>query len=262
MDAFLNSLEKKFGRFQIHGLANKLLILKGMLALVIMLRSSVANDLLTGRLIPFKPLNDLVVLFFFPPRTVSGGFDIIWVFFAFYIFFLCGNSLEKLWGGFRFNLFIFSYLVLTFCFLQIFPVNPLVYAQDLIYLVSFLAFAIYFPNIEFLIFFVLPVKVKWLGCLMAAAYTLTSFTGEGRSFFDKGFAFVAVLNVLVIFLYNYFYTVKTTQRTKAFKKKVEQPKNRAFHTCAECGITDLDDPELEFRVSADDGRDYCINHSK
>ena len=262
MNAFLDSLEQKFGRFSIHGLTNKLLILKGVVVFIALFRPQALTDLVLGKLIPFKPITDFLVLLCFPPQTIGGGLDIIWVFFAFYIFFMCGNSLERLWGTFRFNLFIFSYLVLTFCFIQIFPVQPSVYAQDLVYLTTFMAFAIFFPNIEFLIFFVLPVKVKWLGCISAAFYTLAHIVASERTFFDRTFAILAVMNVLVIFLYRRFYNVKHSQRAKSFQKKVEVPKGQAFHTCSECGITDLDDPELEFRVSAVDGRDYCEKHYK
>ena len=262
MEAFLNSLERKFGRFAIQGLTTKLLILKGMMVLVALGRPAILDDLVNYRLVPTKPLTDLVVLVCFPPQTIGGGFDIIWVFFAFYILFLCGKSLEQLWGNFRFNLFVFSYVVLTFCFVQVLSVNPVVYAQDLIYLNCFLAFAIFFPNIEFLIFFVLPVKVKWLGWVSVALYTLSNIMRDGLTFFDRAFAVIAVLNVIVIFLYRYFYAAKNAQRVREFQKKVEVPKSKSFHVCAECGITDLDDPEMEFRVSAEDGKDYCINHIK
>lgn len=272
MDAFLNSLEKKFGRFTIHGLTNKLLILKGVVvALTLFNGGRFIADSINN-----KVISDLITVCLYPPRFMGKGFDFLWLFFAFYIFYLCGNSLEKLWGSFRFNLFVFSYFVIAFCFSQITGIRAL--PDDFLYLSTFMAFAIFFPNVEFLIFFVLPVKVKWLGIISAIAYLLFNVISfsypfvhtpplpiaeiESRVLLYKILSVLMMLNVLSIFLYRYFSVAKHKQRAKSFQKKVEVPKGQAFHTCSECGITDIDDPELEFRVSAEDGRDYCEKHWK
>ena len=100
----------------------------------------------------------------------------LWLFFSFYIFYMIGNSLEQHWGTFRFNLFVLCGYLLTV--LMAF-VSPGAIITNTYFLGSvFLAFATLFPNIEFRLFFVLPVKVKWLGWLTAGIYTMTLFSAD------------------------------------------------------------------------------------
>jgi hypothetical protein len=103
----------------------------------------------------------LITFVFYPPST-----SIIFVFFALYFYWLVGSYMENHWGSFKFNLF---YLCGMFGSL----LGGLItgYATNFyINLSLFLAFAITYPNFEFLLFFVLPVKAKWLALIGGLPY--------------------------------------------------------------------------------------------
>ena len=114
------------------------------------------------------------------PRTLSP----IWLFFAFYIFYLMGTALEHEWGTFRYNLFILCGYLLTIAAAFVAPAAVL--TNTFFLGCVFLAFATLFPNFELHLFFILPVKVKWLGWLTAGFYVLVLFAGDTGSRADRG----------------------------------------------------------------------------
>jgi hypothetical protein len=111
---------------------------------------------------------------------------------------------------------------------------------------------------QILLFFILPVQVRFLGMLMAAGFLLSAVSAPVLlPFFAVAFA-------------NYFIWagVPALRGTAAAfeagkRKKVFQSAklgaSGAFHTCAVCGKTDVSHPQLEFRIGADGG-DYCMEH--
>ena len=99
---------------------------------------------------------------FVPPARMHP----IFLAFAWYIFWMMSQALESQWGIFKYNLFIWMAVLFTFLASIIFPYYY--YSNNYIALTVFLAFATLHPNFEFLIFFVLPVKVKWLAWLSLA----------------------------------------------------------------------------------------------
>jgi len=44
--------------------------------------------------------------------------------------------------------------------------------------------------------------------------------------------------------------------------KTQPGGSTAFHTCAVCGLTEKDDPKMDFRVCLEcsDGQEYCRKH--
>jgi hypothetical protein len=106
-----------------------------------------------------------IITFVFIPET----FSIIWILFSVYLIYMIGASLEQYWGKFRLNLYYFTGMLgsiiaafITYIFAGGGQMTGYYLNMSL-----FLAYATLFPEQEFLIFFVLPVKVKYLGVLDA-----------------------------------------------------------------------------------------------
>ena len=100
-------------------------------------------------------------------------------------------SLERTWGTFRYNVYIFSGILFTVIAVFIlYGVFYLIYGIELplssIGLIStnyitmsiFLAFASIYPDMEVLLYFILPIKMKWMAFVYAAMALYYFFTGS------------------------------------------------------------------------------------
>jgi hypothetical protein len=98
-----------------------------------------------------------LLTFLFVPPPMSPLFMLFWL----YLLHTYASALEEEWGTFRFTAFYFVGAGLT-ALLGFVPAHGLV---PNVYLNAslFLAFAALFPDFELLLFFVLPLKVKYLG---------------------------------------------------------------------------------------------------
>ena len=130
----------------------------------------------------------LVTFVAIPPAT-----GVLWLFFALYFSYLVGTNLENAWGAFKFNVYYLLGLILTIiaAFLTGSPVG----ASNL-NISLFFAFAHLFPNFELLVYFVLPVKVKYLAMLAAAVLLFTILTAPLAA---KAIALVPVFSYLLYF---------------------------------------------------------------
>lgn len=157
---WLNQLERKYRRYAIRDLMTYIVVLNVVVAALTFL---VPQSNLIGRfaLIPEYVLRGEVWrLFTF--LTIPPAMQPLWLFFALYIYYLVGSSLERQWGSFRFNIYYLIGWLATLA--AAFISGQTVYATHL-NLSLFLAFAYLFPNFEFQLFFILPVKVKYLAWL-------------------------------------------------------------------------------------------------
>lgn len=120
--------------------------------------------------------------------------------------------------------------------------------------VDVFAFATLYPDMQVLLFFIIPIKVKYLAYVDAALFVLGVVT---TSFPLNLLPVVAVLNYLVYcgdWLFDFFRPshVRQRQKTVNFKREARriqrEQANKPYHyKCAVCGRTDVDHPELEFR---------------
>ena len=155
-----DKLERKLGRFAIPNLMLYIVFLN--LAVFIITYLTDLNLYFFLILDPASVMNGeiwrLFTYIFIPPETSHPLF----MGFVLYLYYLIGNSLEHEWGTFKFNLFYFlGMLGTTLCaFITGLPVTP-----HYINLSLFLAFAKIYPDFELLLFFFLPVKVKYLAII-------------------------------------------------------------------------------------------------
>jgi len=246
---WISSLEKRFGSWAIPNLAVYLIAIQAIgVALLMGNYTSYSDLLLHGSSVMDRGQWWRLLSFMMLPKTMSP----LWLFFAFYIFYMIGNALEQHWGTFRFNLFVLIGYLLTI--LMAFLSPGAVITNTYFLGCVFLAFATLFPNIEFRLFFILPVKVKWLGWLTAAAYILTLVAGDPGSRLGVVAAFA---NYALFFGKEFLQNVRAGQRRKAFAAERAVVAAQPLHECTSCGATDKSDPSKHFRYCSTCGNCYC-----
>ena len=189
-----------------------------------------------------------------------------------FFYFSVGGVMERTWGAFRYNLYIFSGLFFTVlgAFLLYAILGEGVgygYYFSLYYvcLSIFLAFAASYPDMQVLLYFFIPLKVKWLALLDVAylAYALIQGNIASRT------AIIASLLNFILFFVGTRGSSLQGPRQKARRAKFKRdagPKMRytggAKHRCALCGRTELDDPKLEFRYCSkcNGNYEFCQDH--
>ncbi len=247
----ISSLEKRFGGWAIPNLTLYLIVIQLIGVVLLMGGYSKYEDLvLVGGLVQVGDWTRLLS-FMMIPRTLSP----IWLFFSFYIFHLIGSSLEREWGTFRFNLYILLGYLLTVAVAFVVP-SAIIFNTYFLGSI-FLAFATLFPNMEFRLFFILPVKVKWLGWLTASLYVLTLFSAD----IGSRLGVVAAFSTYLIFFGKAFLSnFKAGQRRKAYHAERVVADAQPFHVCAECGVTDKTDGSIHFRYCSTCGKCFCEEH--
>ena len=219
-------------------------------------------------------------LFTFIIQPVNSS-NIIFLFFQFYLYYMIGNSLENVWGAFKFNLYFFSGIIFNIiAILLLYFITGDSFILDLQFInrSMFFAFALIFPNVQFLLFFLIPVKVKYLAIFYAVIYVVEIIQTFTFGLYDIG---IAILISLVNFLIYFFstrnykqYKPREIKRRRNFKKEIKKTSNRGkvvsfngrktvtMHKCTICGKTELDDEELEFRFCSkcDGNYEYCTDH--
>ena len=190
----------------------------------------------------------LVTFIFYPPSTG------LLAFIAFYFYYWIGSTLEQYWGTPQFNIYFFSGVILTivYGFLMYF-ITGLSFSIDAtyIFLSMFFSFAALFPNMEVLLFFFLPVKIKYLAFIDAAFFVIGVLT---TPFPVNLLPVVAVLNFFMFFGGDLLRRrrPRTSANTVNFRResrkiRQEQRSQLYKHKCAVCGKTDADYPQMEFR---------------
>ena len=159
---WMRKLERRYGRYAIQGLMKYLCV--GMLGVFILdylpgLKSASALLMFDRALILKGQVWRLFTFIFLPP-TGSILFILINLYFDYFL----GSSLENHWGSARFCLYYLIGVLSNIAagFLTGYATN---YYLNLSLLLSFAAL---YPDMDFLLFFVLPVKVKWLGLIDGA----------------------------------------------------------------------------------------------
>lgn len=188
----------------------------------------------------------------------------LWAFFYFYLFYLMGNVLETRWGPVAYNLYVGLGLIATatvgLAGAYFTPDMAQVAIENhFIYLTIFLAFAYLNPDFTLMLFFILPIKIKWLAYLTWAGFALTFFVGDWMT---RLTVLASVFNFLVFFGPDMVRSVVASKRKMERQASKISASIRPTHVCATCGINNLTHPEEEFRYcSKCDGTPaYCSRH--
>ena len=184
----------------------------------------------------------------------------IFVFFFWYLFYLMGTALEMNWGALRYNVFLLIGFAAT---VSVSFLTPEAAATNAFVQGSvFLAFAHLYPDFTLMLFFILPVKSKWLALLTWCGYFLTVVNGT----WPMRLAVIAsVLNFLIFFGADIVNRVRTGRRRMVVqtRKLTAQVNERPyFHRCVVCGVTDRTNPDMDFRYCTKcvGACGYCRDH--
>ncbi|MHB1513295.1 MAG: rhomboid family protein [Acidiferrobacter sp.] len=251
----LSKFERRFGRYAISNLMAYIVGAQG----VVFLLSRTANghnilsELFFSQTLIAQGQIWRVISFILIPPSFS-----IWVFFILYFYYLLGARLEEEWGNFRFNVYYFTGV--TFSILGAFLAGASATATYL-NLSIFLAFATIDPEFSILLFFVIPVKVRYLAWL---AWLWVAYTVALGPVPAKIMAVVSLLNYFMFF----WRDLKARLRGGAFRRARRSflqsaPATSApIHRCTICGATERDEPRVEFRYCSKCAghHEYCLTH--
>ena len=285
MNNFLNNMERKFGKYAIRNITVYIigLYILGYVLQFAPFQVNITNYLtLDPYLILHGQVWRLVTWILIPPQALS-----IWIFFTLYLYYFMGTTMERTIGTFRYNVFVFggilfmilsaflTYLVYYFItggneqllaalMYTLSGVFSTYYIQEAVFLI----FAICYPDIQLLLMFIIPIKVKYLGILYAGMLAFSAIYNGliGRNYAIFFAVFFQFLNVFLFYLslgrLNHL-KPKEIKRRQEFNRGVKmRPQGVTRHKCAVCGRTEETNPELEFRFCSkcNGNYEYCQDH--
>ena len=254
----LDRLQRKFGKFAI---PNLMLYIVFANAAVFILE-----------LIDTTPLSNLLMLI--PERVFAGEIwrvftfimipptrSMIFIIFVLYFYYLIGTTLENVWGSFKFNVYYFTGVIMLVATSLIFGFTA---SSTYLNMTLFFAFARLHPDFQVRIYFILPVKIKYLAYFSAGLLGVQFVLG-GASV--KISILAGVTNFLLFFGKDIVMNRKTRIKSQVRKQQYEKGVTRQTkyaHKCSVCGMTELDNPAMEFRYcSKCEGHyEYCMDHLK
>ena len=261
----LNRLERKLGKYAIPNLMYYVVILYaiGMFVQMFAPMFYIQYLMLDASAILRGQIWRIITFMIWPPSS-SLFFNLL----AIYLYYNLGITLERVWGTFRFNVYFFMGIlghVLAALLIYLLTWNVYLLTTDYLNFSLFFAFAATFPDMQFYLFFAIPIKAKWLA-IFDGAYFLYGLMFGGMA--DRIAIIMSLLNFLVYFLMTRGgkYNPKEIRRKQQFHAQMREasqpPKQGWRHRCAVCGRTDADDPNLVFRYCSKCEGDYayCQDH--
>lgn len=255
---WLNKLERKFKHLSIKNLIVYIVALNATVYLLALFDET--NRFINSlTLVPARVMEGevwrLFTFIFIPPQT-----SIIFIFFVLYFYYIIGISLENHWGSFKFNVYYFLGAIFT-AFVAFFTGG--VATAHYLNLSLFLAFAAIYPDFTILLFFILPVKVKYLALFNWLFFAWVIIT---YPLAHKITVTVALLNFFIFFGKDIISFLKNRQKRfknkRQFKADINYYQEHPLHKCTVCGLTEKEDPDMQFRYCSKCVGDYeyCINH--
>lgn len=281
---WLNKLERKIGRYAI---PNLIVWMIGAYTIGFVLYTVSPGILNLLTLSPYHILHGQIWrLFTWVLMPTESNLIFLLIMALFY--YQLGTTLERTWGTFRFNVYIFSGMIFTvigaFVLYAIYYVQNLSaitampalaanlssslgwgYSVNYINMSIFLAFAVMYPDMQVMLYFIIPIKMKWMaivyGVLIVYNFVMSGWAGRIS-------IVMSMLSFIVFFLSTRNlkrYTPHEVHRRQKFKAQMRGPRPGSGitkHKCAICGRTELDAPELEFRFCSkcEGNYEYCSDH--
>jgi membrane associated rhomboid family serine protease len=249
---FLDKLERRLGFIAIPGLVRAIVTLNVLVFILVYLNkgfdSYLALDMARIRAGEVWRL----VTYIFVPQMSNPLIVLIALWFLWFI----GDGLERAWGPFRVTLYFLVGMIGTTVAAVL---SNSQFSNQMLFTTLFFAFAHFYPEEIIYVFFILPLKIKWIAWVYAA-FLLLAFVTQSNSF--RLALIVALSNYLIFFGPGVIQQLRQRKEVAVRRQRFEiqsRPDDESLHRCATCGATELTDPSLEFRV-ARDGEEYCLAH--
>ncbi len=283
---FLNKMERKIGKYAISNLS-LYLIMGYVLGYILQFINPAIVDFLT--LNPYLILHGqiwrLVTWIIIPPSSFDL-FTIVMLMFYYSV----GTNLERTWGTFYYNVYLFMGMIFTviggslimgisyvpafnsFVTRELYGTGTyflLVARSFSTYFVNmsiFLGFAATFPEVQVLLMFIIPIKVKWMGIAYGALLVVQFLQSD---IVGKIIIGASLLNFVVFFLMTRSgigmrISPRQVRRRHEYNREVKRakPASVSKHKCAICGKNSEDNPEAEFRFCSkcNGNYEYCQDH--
>lgn len=272
---WLNKLERKFGRYSI---SNLMMWIVGAYVVGYFLYRMNPSMLQMITLSPYHILRGQIWRLVTWILVPTSG-NVLSLMIMSLLYYQLGSALERTWGTFRFNVYIFSGMLFTIIGAFLLYGLMVVLGADEISLMYlgygfstnyinmsiFLAFAVIYPDMQVMLMYIIPVKMKWMAIIYGIMILESLITGGWG---DRIAIVMSLLNFIIFFLSTRNvkrYAPHEVKRRQEFKKQMREPvnyANGAKHKCAICGRTELDDPTLEFRFCSkcEGNYEYCQEH--
>jgi len=271
---FIDRMERKLGKYAIQNLSLYLIICYAFGYIIQMVNANFFNYLtLEPALVLQGQVWRLLTWIVVPPSSSNILFTLIMLYFYYSI----GSNMERTWGTYRFNVYIFSGMLFTIlgAFLA-YGIYYFGYGINAVGIGAFvstyyinmsilMAYAATFPEMQIvmlILFFPIPMKVKWLGILYAFILAMEAVS---TNLVGKIIIIASLLNFIVFFLYSRnrkYASPKQVYRQKTYQAEVKKMQKITRHKCAICGRTEDSNPDLEFRFCSkcDGNYEYCQDH--
>ncbi len=249
---FLDKLERRLGFIAIPGLIRAIVALNVLVFILVYLNkgfdSYLALDMARVRAGEIWRL----VTYIFVPQASHPLFVLVALWFLWFI----GDGLERAWGAFRLTLYFLVGMIGTTLAAVL---SSSQFSNQMLFTTLFFAFAHFYPEEIIYVFFILPLKIKWIAWVYAA-FLVLAFVTQSNSY--RLALIAATSNYLIFFGPGVIQQLRQRKENAIRRKSFEiqsRPEEESLHHCATCGATELTDSSLEFRV-ARDGEEYCLAH--
>jgi hypothetical protein len=259
---WIDQLDAKFGRYSVPNLTVFLIAGQVIAYFVSAMPVGGAPLLQNIVLIPDRVLAGewwrLITFLFAPPPM-----NILFAFIFWYLLYLMGTTLEANWGAFRYNVYLLLGYVASvlMAFVALFAMGIVggTASNTFLYGTVFLAFARLYPEFVLYIFFVLPVKIRWLAMFTWIIYGVTVLSSPLS--LPAAMVIAAVFNYLVFFGRDIVRDMRHRHRKMQFQSRALRGGKRIgrkmVHACHVCGLSSVDSPKTAFRYCSECGGAYC-----
>jgi len=276
LSRWLSRFSYKHPNFSIPGLMKYIAIGNVVVYLLTLLSNGTFVQLVT--FIPERIFRGEVwrlISFIFVPMDFSPLYFVLSLMLYYYL----GTQLEYAWGSARFTIYYAAGVVLNILVGLLMWFSPALRGYGVVnmYYVNmslFFAFATLYPDAQFLLFYIIPFKAKWLAWVDAVLFAFDIFSRIGQGQYLLALVpVVAILNYFLFFWDDLMDAMgrsrrrvrhQTSRQTINFKSAQRQAQERKgyLHKCAVCGVTDTDNPSMEFRYCSkcNGYYCYCIEH--
>lgn len=287
----MSKFEKKFGKYAIPNLSMVLIICYAFGFLIQMINPNFIHFLTLN---PYWILKGQIWRLFTWVIIPPSGYNILTLVIMLMFYYSIGTTLERTWGTYRYNVYLFSGFIFTiigsfiayFYYVVyygltsggtltpdvmnlVFQVGFSLFSTYYVNMSIFLAFAATFPDAQVLLMFIIPIKVKWLGILYAVMLVWEFVVGVSVPEYNM-FYRIAVLASLMNFIVFFIQSKRRIKLSKSqkitrreFKEQTMQKRHAVTrHKCAICGQTEESNPDLEFRFCSkcNGNYEYCQHH--
>ena len=282
----MKNLRRNFNRFcyqnRDKGIPNLMMYLSLGCALVYLMTQFTQNPILYELLIFDREaiLHGQIWRLFTYPLTFFNS-NLLLMAVSLFCYYSLGRAMEIIWGTLKFNLFYLCGVLMMDVYCMLFGGRA-----DVTYLnlSLFLSYATMYPESQFLLFFIIPVRA-WIFAMFDLVLVLFSLLTDPFPY--NFFSVISLANYFLFFGKDVLNVLPMAWRAnarrlakKAKPQKGDRPKVVPFptagsyeattakvqapytHRCTVCGRTDVSDPQLEFRYCSrcKGYHCYCEDH--